>query len=85
MEEVLDVLNQPRDEHAPVVALDERPVQLLGSLRPDTPMAPGQPARSDYEYAVRHCQCVLRGRAQGRSPSDPRHGKPYRGAICGSA
>ena len=47
MEEVLDVLNQPRDEHAPVVALDERPVQVLGSVRPDTPMAPGQPARSD--------------------------------------
>ena len=51
MEEVLDVLNQPRDEHAPVVALDERPVQVLGSVRPDRPMAPGQPARSDYEYA----------------------------------
>ena len=44
MEEVLDVLNQPRDEHAPVVALDERPVQLLGSLRPDTDGA--RPARA---------------------------------------
>jgi hypothetical protein len=51
MEKVLEVLNQPRDEHAPVVALDERPVQLLNSVRPDSPMAPGQPARSDYEYA----------------------------------
>jgi len=51
MEKVLDVLNQPRDERAPVVALDERPVQLLNSVRPDSPMAPGQPARSDYEYA----------------------------------
>ena len=30
MEEVLEVLNQPRDEHAPVVALDERPVQVVG-------------------------------------------------------
>jgi hypothetical protein len=45
------VLNRPLDKHAPVVALDERPVQLVGSLRPDTPMAPGQPARRDYEYA----------------------------------
>ena len=36
---------------APVVALDERPVQLVDSLRPDTPIAPGQPARRDYEYA----------------------------------
>jgi hypothetical protein len=34
MEEMLEVLNQPRDEHAPVVALDERPVQLLDSRRP---------------------------------------------------
>ena len=47
MEAVLAVLNRPLDKHAPVVALDERPVQLLGSVRPDTPMAPGQPARSD--------------------------------------
>jgi len=26
-------------------------MQLLGSLRPATAMAPGQPARRDYEYA----------------------------------
>jgi hypothetical protein len=30
MEEVLEVQNQPCDEHAPAVALDERPVQLFG-------------------------------------------------------
>jgi hypothetical protein len=51
MEEVLDVLNQAADERAPVVALDERPVQLLDSLRPGTPMAPAKVARRDYEYA----------------------------------
>jgi transposase len=51
MEEVLDVLSQPPDERAPVVALDERPVQLLDSVRPATSMAPGRPARHDYEYA----------------------------------
>jgi transposase len=51
MEAVLEVLNRPLDKHAPVVALDERPVQLVGSLRPGTAMAPGQPARRDYEYA----------------------------------
>src|SRR5262245_20430774 len=51
MEAVLEVLNRPLDKHAPVVALDERPVQLVDSLRPATAMAPGQPARSDYEYA----------------------------------
>ena len=51
MEAVLEVLNRPLDKHAPVVALDERPVQLVDSLRPDTPMVPGRPARRDYEYA----------------------------------
>ncbi|MFZ0888454.1 MAG: IS630 family transposase [Candidatus Binataceae bacterium] len=50
MEEVLDILSQPLDECAPVVALDERPVQLLDSARPGTPMAPGKVARRDYEY-----------------------------------
>jgi hypothetical protein len=34
VEEVLEVLNQPWDGYAPVVALDERYVQLLDSLRP---------------------------------------------------
>ena len=50
MEEVLDILNQPADERAPVVALDERPVQLLDAARPGTPMAPGKVAHRDYEY-----------------------------------
>ena len=51
MEAVLAVLNRPLDKSAPVVALDKRPVQLVDSLRPATAMAPGQPARRDYEYA----------------------------------
>jgi hypothetical protein len=51
MEAVLEVLNRALDKHAPVVALDERPVQLVDSLRPATAMAPGRPARRDYEYA----------------------------------
>jgi hypothetical protein len=40
--EVLEVLSQPLHEHAPVVALDERPVQLLDSVRPDMRMKPGR-------------------------------------------
>ncbi|MBV8136211.1 MAG: hypothetical protein JO121_11365, partial [Deltaproteobacteria bacterium] len=44
MKAVLEVLNRPLDKHAPAVALDERPVQLLDSLRPGTAMVPGQPA-----------------------------------------
>ena len=51
MEKVLEVLTQPADERAPVVALDERPVQLLDSVRPGTPMGPRKVARRDYEYA----------------------------------
>ena len=51
MEAVLEVLNRPLDKRTPVVALDERPVQLVDSLRPATAMAPGRPARRDYEYA----------------------------------
>ena len=53
MEDVLDILAKPLNDKEPVVALDERPVQLLASARPGTPMAPGRIARSDYEY-VRH-------------------------------
>jgi DDE superfamily endonuclease len=53
MENVLDLLAKPVNEREPVVALDERPVQLLDSARPGTPMAPGRLARKDYEY-VRH-------------------------------
>jgi hypothetical protein len=76
MEAVLAVLNRPLDKHAPVVALDERPVQLVNSPRPATAMAPGRPALLRLRVrALRHCQCVLRGRAQNRSPSDPRHEK----------
>jgi DDE superfamily endonuclease len=50
MEEVLQVLSRPANERAPVLALDERPVQLLDSARPGTPMAAGKLARCDYEY-----------------------------------
>ena len=48
---MLQLLNRPLDNHAPVVALDERPVQLRDSVRGGTPMAPGRAARRDYEYA----------------------------------
>src|SRR5260370_30457390 len=53
MEDVLDVLTKPTNDREPVVALDERPVQLLEDARPGTPGGPGKIARRDYEY-VRH-------------------------------
>ena len=50
MEAVLDVYQRPKDAKFPVVAMDERPVQLLEHLRPPIPMKPGRLARIDYEY-----------------------------------
>ena len=50
MEAVLDVDQRPEDAALPVVAMDERPVQLLGDLRAPIPAKPGQTARRDYEY-----------------------------------
>jgi hypothetical protein len=50
MEKVLDLLARPLDHLEPVVVLDERPVQLLDSLREGRPSAPGKLARRDYEY-----------------------------------
>ena len=50
MEAVLDVYQCPEAPRCPVVAMDERPVQLLADIRPSIPMKPGHPARIDYEY-----------------------------------
>jgi hypothetical protein len=53
MEDVLKLYAQPYSWKAPVVALDERPVQLLDAGRPGLAMQPGQPRRTDYEYVRR--------------------------------
>ena len=50
MEDVLDVYERPRDLTAPVVCMDEMPVQLLKETRLPIPVAPGHPRRVDYEY-----------------------------------
>ena len=50
METVLEVYQRPEDVKFPVVAMDERPVQLLADLRPPIPVKPGRIARIDYEY-----------------------------------
>lgn len=50
MEDVLDVYAQPHDADAPVVCMDEQPVQLLNEVRQPVPARPGQPKRVDYEY-----------------------------------
>ena len=50
METVLEVYERPKDPKFPVVAMDERPVQLLEDLRPQIPGTPRRPTRMDYEY-----------------------------------
>ena len=79
MEDVLDILEKPLNERQPVVALDERPVQLLDSARPGTPMAPGRVARSDYEY-VRHGTanifCIVEPKGGGHLTHATRDARP---------
>ena len=50
MEDVLDVYKRPHDPKYPVVALDEKPVQLVADVRHPLPAAPGVPRRQDHEY-----------------------------------
>lgn len=50
MEDILDLYEQPYDPAQPVVCFDERPCQLIGDVRPSQALAPGRPARQDYEY-----------------------------------
>ena len=58
MEDVLDVYTRPYDPRRPQVCLDETSVQLIGETRTPVQMAPGQPARYDFEYE-RHGVCAL--------------------------
>jgi hypothetical protein len=50
MEDVLAVYTRPYDPRRPQVCLDETSRQLLGEVNPPQPVAPGRPARQDYEY-----------------------------------
>ena len=50
MEDVLEVYKRPHDPQRPVVAVDEKPVQLLSDTRQPISCEAGQPARQDYEY-----------------------------------
>jgi hypothetical protein len=50
MEDVLDVYTRPYDPRCPQVCMDETSKQLLREPRASLPPAPGQPARTDYEY-----------------------------------
>lgn len=53
MEDVLDVYTMPYDPAYPQVCMDELSKQLVDETRVPLPPAPGQVARSDYEYVRR--------------------------------
>ena len=50
MEQVLEIYERPEARAFPVVAMDERPVQLVKDMRLPIPAKPGRIARRDYEY-----------------------------------
>ncbi len=50
MEDVLAVYTRPHDPACPLVCLDETSKQLVAETRAPMPVAPGFPARHDYEY-----------------------------------
>ncbi len=50
MEDVLEVYKRPYDPKRPVVAMDEKPVQLLSDTREPIPCKAGNAAKQDYEY-----------------------------------
>jgi hypothetical protein len=50
MEDVLEVYRRTHDASAPVVCMDEMPVQLTKETRQPIPAGPGHPRRIDYEY-----------------------------------
>lgn len=50
MYELLDLYARPFDPREPVICIDEKSLQLLGHSRAPLPMAPGVPAKIDYEY-----------------------------------
>jgi hypothetical protein len=56
MEDVLAVYTRPYNPHRPQVCLDETSRQLLAQVTAPLPVAPGRPAREDYEY-VREGVC----------------------------
>jgi len=68
MEDLLELYAKPLDALAPVVCLDERPVQLFNEERPGRRARPGKIAKRDYEY-------IRRGTANIFCIVEPRGGR----------
>jgi len=79
MEDVLDLMAKPLNEREPVVAFDERPVQLRAPARAGIPMAPGKVSRADYEY-VRHGTANVFGIVEPKAGRHYTHATPNRKA-----
>jgi len=81
MEDLLTLYAKALTHQEPVVCLDERPVQLLGSKRLGQPLCPGSVAKRDYEYVRRgtaNIFCVVEPRA-GRHQT---HATPHRAGLA---
>jgi hypothetical protein len=50
MYDILDLYEEPYDLKRPLIALDEKPKQLLKDSRKAISMKPGSPEKYDYEY-----------------------------------
>jgi len=71
MEDVLDLYEKPYKASEPVICLDEKPIQLLDSIRIDhSPIRPGKITKIDYEY--RRC-----GTANVFCGIEPKTGKHF--------
>jgi hypothetical protein len=49
MEDVLDLYEEAYDPQYPTVCFDEKPLSLIADVSLSQPVAPGVPARTDYE------------------------------------
>jgi hypothetical protein len=50
MEDILEIYQRPYDRSAPIICMDEKPVQLVKETRMPLPMKSGKPRRYDFEY-----------------------------------
>ena len=93
MEDVLDVYPRPYDPFHPVVAVDEKPVQLTAHAHEELPPWPGDVAKQDHEYeragmakGVRRLRAAGTGGGTTRSRSGgPGSTSPTSSATCWTA
>ena len=50
MEDILKVYEKAKSDEFPVICLDEKPIQLMDNIRPESGIAPSSIKKVDYEY-----------------------------------